>query len=203
MVRAAAEKRERESHVAKKKRKKQKSIRFLSVAEVAQNAARALVLLRQVEELLPGMEVLDKDERLHSNGRIKEGEPVVMRSVLDAVDEHPKLFEAIAPIDHGKDDRRVETQPARDDLDRREHLAVIGRAIEELATRVSDTILILGESVREVVGPAYRIGRAASDVNPEIRRALGTAISFYSGPAREVAREKKKAEKATKAERPV
>ena len=69
------------------------------------------------------------------------------------------------------------------------------RAIDELSTRISDTLLVLGESVREVIGPAYRIGRTAAEVNPEIRRALGTAITFYSAASREQAREKKKAGK--------
>jgi hypothetical protein len=188
--------------VAKKKPSKRKSIRHMSVAEVARNAALALKLLRQVHALLPGMEVIDKDERLHSNGRIKDGEPAVMRSVLDTVDEHPRYFEALAPIDNGKDDRRVETGPARADLERREHLAAIGRAVDELSIKLGDTLLVLGESVRDVVSPAYRIGRTAAEVNPEIRRALGTAITFYSAASREQAREKKKAAKTPTEGRP-
>jgi hypothetical protein len=181
--------------MSKKKPSSKKSVIFMSPAEVAQNAARALKLLRDVTEALPGMAVLDREERIHSNGRIREGEAEVMHAVLDACDAHPKFFEALAPIDHGKDPRKVETKPARDDLERRVHLSEVAAAVEELGTKLSDTLLVLGASVREVTGPAYRLGKTAAQVNAEVRRALGTATTFYGTPAREHAKDVKKAKK--------
>jgi len=53
------------------------------------------------------------DERLHSNGRLRDGEDEVMVNILDTIDEMPGLFAALANRDHGSNPNIVETAPAR------------------------------------------------------------------------------------------
>lgn len=185
--------------MSKKNPNPKKSVFFMSPAEVAQNTARAAKLVEDVIQLLPGMSVLDKEDRIHSGGRIREGEADAMSSILGVVEKHPKFFEALADADHGKDPRRVETGPARDDLERREAILTVAKAVEELVTKLNDTLLILGENVRDVTGPAYRIARINAEMNPQLRRDLGTASTFYGAPARDRAREARRAKKATEA----
>jgi hypothetical protein len=61
--------------------------------------------------LAEGLVSLTPDARLHSSGKLRDGEEEVMTDVLDTIDQYPGVFIALAPHDHGKDDKVVETGP--------------------------------------------------------------------------------------------
>ena len=151
----------------------------------------AIALIQQAEALLAGLIELSDDERRHTAGRLRDGESAAITAVLDAADANPGAFAALAEQDHGTDATRFETQPTRDDLARREHLARLVSALGPLTTRSSDTLLAVGTRIREVSTPAYAIARIAATVNPKLRSKLAPATSFYSAPARKAQKTKK------------
>lgn len=175
-----------------------RSVFFLSPAQVRHGVKAARRRLDEVRKELPGMAVLDSEDRKHSNGRLREGEPEVMLSILDVVDGNQRLFQAMADADGGDEPSRIETEPTRANIARRAALAEVAAELEAMLAEVNDTLLVLGASIRQVVSPAYKIARAAADVNPKVRRQLGTATTFYSAPARDGARSSKKTAKTEK-----
>ena len=157
-----------------------------SDAALAKATAEVLADLAKMEAKLDAFELaaLTADERLHSSGRLRDGEPALLGTVLDTVDAHPGRFQAIAASDHGVDDTVVETAPARTALARRALLAPLAAKLEALWTRVADDVLASGHLVREVTTPAYAIIRANAAVDRELRKAASTALDFYAKQAR-------------------
>ena len=166
-----------------------------SPEEVGKRVDRMLALILQMESTLGSLVEYSDDERKFSNGRFRDGESVAITGILDAADAFPPLFVAIAAKDNGSDDAAFESQPTRDNLARRDHLARLAGALDPLTRGVSDTLLALGTSVREVATPAYAIARVAASVHPKLRAKLGKPTKYY-GAAAEKAKQTKKSKKA-------
>jgi hypothetical protein len=120
------------------------------------------------------------DERQHSNGKLRDGEDAAMSNVLDTVDAHAGLFQALAPHDHGDDDKAVETGPARVALSRRGVVAPLAAAAQVLADRLGDELLTGGETAKDVTGPAYAIIKANAEVMPALKKKAAPALTYYA-----------------------
>jgi len=142
-----------------------------------------------------GLESLTPDERQHSTGKLRDQEEAALVAILDAIDVQPGLFAALAPHDHGKDDKVVETGPARAAIARRLILAPLLKEIGELLTRVSDDVMASGARAKEVTVPAYAIIKANAAMAPAVRKAAAPAIGFYASKAKKAAPRAKKAAK--------
>lgn len=147
------------------------------IAEVSASLAR-----------LPGLATLSNDERIHSNGRLRDGEPEAMTAILDTADSRPAYFLPLAARDRGADENRFETGPCRDDLARRAHVERLRAALEPNFNRVGDTVLALGSRIRDVTMPAYALARVASAHDGKLREKLNPATDFFSAPHRKRAR---------------
>ena len=120
------------------------------------------------------------EERQHSNGKLRDGEDAAMVNVLDTVDAFPGLFQALAPHDHGKDDKVVETGPARVALSRRAAIAPLAAAARALADRLDDELLTGGETAKDVTVPAYAIIKANAEVMPALKKKAAPTITFHA-----------------------
>ena len=154
---------------------------------------RAVELVHEMDELLSDLIELDVTTRKHSIGKLREGETDAMRAVLDAADAEPDYFRALAGKDHGGDERRFETAPSREALDKRDELCRLQGVLRPFALRLSDTILHLGAEAREVTNAAYHIARVNSDADPKLKTHLAPAFAFYARGGRPKSRAKKKA----------
>ena len=166
-----------------------------SPEEVGKRVDTILALVLQMEIALGSLVENSDDERKFSNGRFRDGESAAITGILDAADAFPSLFVALAEKDNGSDDTVFESQPTRDNLARRDHLARLAGALDPLTRGVSDTLLALGSSVREVATPAYAIARVAASVHPKLRAKLSKPTKYY-GAAAEKAKQTKKTKKA-------
>ncbi|APR87536.1 hypothetical protein A7982_12885 [Minicystis rosea] len=156
-----------------------------SALEKAVQKARSAVAAVMSELEAHDLESLTPDDRLHSSGRLRDGEGEAMLSILDTVDAHPGLFAALAPHDHGNDDNAVETAPARAALARRALLAPLAKDLDTLLTRVSDDMMSSGEKAKDVTVPAYGIIKASAAIAPALRKAAAPAIGFYAKAAKQ------------------
>lgn len=147
---------------------------------------KALLAIEAVIADLEGedLEALTPDERQHSSGKLRDGEEEVMVSILDTIDAHPGLFASLAAHDHGKDDKVVETEPARSALARRALLAPLAKELGGLLTRVSDDMMANGEKAKDVTVPAYGIIKANAPMLPSLRKSAAPAIAFYQQTAK-------------------
>ncbi|APR82198.1 Hypothetical protein A7982_07547 [Minicystis rosea] len=156
----------------------------MSALEKAVQKARAAVAAAVSELEKHDLESLTPDGRLHSSGKLREGEDEAMVSILDAVDAQPGVFAALAPHDHGQDAKVVETAPARTALARRALLAPLAKDLDALLTRVSDDMISSGEKAKDVTVPAYAIIKANADIAPALRKTAAPAIGFYAKAAK-------------------
>ena len=148
---------------------------------MTEGIAQALAMIGKLEGQLDtlGLASLTKDERLHSTGKLRDGEEPVLEVILKTIDTHSTLFTSIADKDGGQDPTKVETAPSREALARRAALVPLFDALERLAKRVGDDILASGEHVKDVTIPAYAIIRANAPLNDELRRSAADALNFY------------------------
>jgi hypothetical protein len=172
-----------------------------SDADLAATAKQAIAQLKALKESLKqfGFTSLTINEREHSNGKFREGESTAIATILDTVDAKPGLFEALAPFDHGTDDKVVETGPSREALVRRNALAPLLTELQALTEMVSDEVLCSGEIAKDVSVPAYAIIKANAALNKDVKSLAATAINHYGMSARTRAANKRKAEKQNRA----
>jgi hypothetical protein len=139
---------------------------------------------------------LTEEERKHSAGKLRTGEPAAMTTILDAVDAFPQAFSALAAKDNGTNPSVVETAPSRASLARSQTLAPLAIVLESLVTRVSDDMLASAAAAKDVTVPAYAIGKANAASDPKVRKSLATAIDFYTKASRHTAKSTKSAKPA-------
>ena len=158
-------------------------------ADLAKAIAKAEAALLALEAELEkhGVASLTAAERLHSNGRLRDGETVAMVNILDTVDAFPDRFGAIAAHDHGVDDEKVETGPSRQALARYDAFAPLRAVAARLAAKLDDDALASGGLVRDVTTPAYAIIKANAAIDPALRKKASAAIDFYSKASRKKA----------------
>lgn len=164
------------------------SVFEMSPDELRKRLAQARPLLAKIRELLPGLVTLSVDERKHSSGRLQHGEPDAMRKLLHAAGKHPEHFTALASKDHGKDPRAFEVEPALADLERIEVVVPFAEEAEELLTAITDSLLELGASAREVVTPVRVITQANSPIDAGLASDAQPGLEFYAARGRAVAR---------------
>lgn len=164
----------------------------LSAATVKDALATVTALEANLDTF--GLASLTDEERLHSNGRIREGEDAAILAILDTIDASPATFQALAPHDHGDDPKVVETAPARTAIERRELLLPLRDRLAALVQRLSDDLLSSGALARDVSVPAYAILQANAAFDPNLRKKGATAISYYGKAPKKAAatRAKKK-----------
>ena len=143
-------------------------------------------LLSQVEQKLDTLDLarLTTDERTASGGKLRDGEDVILDELLATIDASPATFAAIASVDHGTDDARVETEPTRQALARRRALAPLAETLTRLARRVDDDVLVQAERVREVTTPAYAILKANAAVDAKLRKRGARVFDYHATQAR-------------------
>ncbi|MEP7123735.1 MAG: hypothetical protein ABJE95_22595 [Byssovorax sp.] len=165
---------------------------LLKSLALAVEKARAAV--RAAEAALEAYELAayTSEERAHSAGKLRDGEEVVLEGILDTVDAHPEQFASLAPHDHGTDDRKVETGPAREALARRSLLVPLAQELVALTQRVSDDVLSSGAFARDVTTPAYAIIKANEPINPALRKSASVPLNFYAKQAQKKGSKKSK-----------
>ncbi len=173
------------------KAKKSGSAAMAFDAKVASIMTSASALLAALKGL--GLPVLTDEERLHTVGKLRGGEPAAMLAILGTVDANPALFASLAT---GGD--AVDTAPARDALGEFRALAPLSAVFAQMSSLVSDGMIANGEIARGVTMPAYALGKAIAATNAKVRTSLAPAITFYGGKTRKVVAAKKRVANATK-----
>ena len=164
----------------------------LPITELRKRITKVASLLTQIEQALPNLIEFSDEERRVSNGRLRDEEPKAMYGILDAADACPEAFIALAKRDRGKDDLIFETEPAREDLQRREVLLPLLKQLEPLTQKINDTVLFLGGRAREITKPAYAIAMVAAEDNRALRAKLQPAVKFFSGLTQRSVQSRKK-----------
>jgi hypothetical protein len=162
-------------------------VETMPVAEFHRRLARGRELARELRDLFPGQVLLTGDERIHSDGRFRDGESDALRVVLDGVDLAPHYFTALADKDEGHDPERFETELLRDRLARRDLLNQLAAELEPSFTALTDTVLHLGSRVRPAALAAYRIAKSISSADRKLSTVIAPAIDFFGRPARRAA----------------
>jgi hypothetical protein len=159
--------------------------------ELRARARRALALIAELKELFPDLIRLSEMDRKYSVGRMRRGEPAVLRSVLDAVELQPEYFRAItidgAPADGAAPRREgapFDVSLLRDRLERRQLLEDVADALEPLTSGFSDTVLHLGGEARPAIFAAYRAAKTLAQRDGVMRAAIGRAMDFFAAPVR-------------------
>lgn len=163
---------------------KKEGLDGLPIEEVRKRKAKALELIGQLKELFPDLVELTEEDRKFSQGRMRTGEPDVLRAVLVAVDQSPEYFKSLGDEDEGHDPTKFETELLRERLERRELYREIADAIGPVASGFSDTVLHFGSLVRPAVLAAYRIAKTLSRTDQKMKTTLAKAIDFYRAPAK-------------------
>jgi len=155
---------------------------------------KARAHLAAIDGLLPGLVSLDHDGRLHSGGRLRDGEADALDAVIDTVALDPAPYAFLADRDGGLDPKELEVDLLRDRLAHVEVLRAFAAEVRELADHLSDTALDLGARVRPVLLSAYKVARVAAEGDATVRTRLARAVDFYGAIGRSSAavRAKKK-----------
>jgi hypothetical protein len=146
----------------------------LAVAKAREGVGAAEAALEAFE-----LAAYTSEERAHSAGKLRDGEDLALEGILDTVDAHPEHFISLAPHDHGTDNRKVETEPARNALARRALLVPLQVELVALMQRVSDDVMSSGAFARDVTTPAYAIIKANAPINPALRKSAAGSLNFY------------------------
>lgn len=163
------------------------TIDTLPIEKLRSNVQAARALLAQLEALLPGLVSLPDTDRRHSDGRFRDGESDVLRSLIGLCEKSPQYFAVLADRDQGSDPNRLETQLLRERLERRDLLDGLSNELAPLLGKLSDSVLSLGELTRPVLLAVYQIAKPLAQHDAKIRTALSDAMNFYSRPARRAA----------------
>jgi hypothetical protein len=166
-------------------------VRTIDPKQLAKRTSAASKFVGKVDGLFPGLRQLTPDERVHTNGRLRDGEEDAIRSILLAAAKFPHYFVPFADRDHGKDSSRFEAEPALASLERRDLLAGVAKELTALLTKIEDTRLALAADARSVSMPVYEVAKSLAEADEKFRDALAPAITFYSTAARKAQKSKK------------
>jgi len=155
-----------------------------AVTELQKAAAAVQKAFDAVEQLTSKLPQLTPQERATSLGRLRDKEADAILALCGVMDAFPMHFVAIADQDQGEDDSAIETKPTRDNIARREALLPFVSRAQEIADRISDAVLVLGDRARQVSVPAYRIASTAAITDKKIRTALSPVTTHYGAGAR-------------------
>ncbi len=170
--------------MAAKKKTTEESVLESAVGDLQKALALVAKAFDQVEVLTKKLPQLTPQDRATSLGRLREGEAEAIVSLCGVMDGFPMHFVAMADQDHGEDDAVIETAPTRANIARREALVPFVARAQDIADRISDAVLVLGDRARQVSIPAYRIGTTAAKTDKKIRTALSPVTTHYGAGAR-------------------
>src|SRR4051812_17965469 len=85
----------------------------LPLDELKKRVEKAIALLSQIEELLPGLLQLTDDARCRSSGHYRKGEAEALASLVDLAEKKPALFESLADQDEGHNPMQFEHELLR------------------------------------------------------------------------------------------
>jgi hypothetical protein len=163
-------------------------------AAIAKVIAIATTLHDAIASLdLPG---LTAEERIHSDGRLRKGEPAAMTSVFDTIDAYPALFTSLATTDGGAASSAVE--PARAALSTAAALVPLAALIDSIHSTIGDAILSTASQAKAVSQPGYAIAKANASTNAGLRKSLAGALDFYGAAGRKRAEGNQRAANAAK-----
>jgi hypothetical protein len=154
-------------------------ITTLSTKDLASVLEKADALVEEIWGLLPGLATLDREARVHSTGRLRDGEAHALGAVIDVVAQNPSLFTFLADHDFGTDPKKVETSLLRDRLAHVERLRAFADDVRALADALTDTALVLGEKVRPPLLAAYKVAQVAAQHDEKMRGTLAPATDFF------------------------
>lgn len=155
--------------------------------ELKKRTEKALALLAQAEELLPGLVEIPDEARRHSNGHYRNGEAEALESLTTLADKKPALFESLANDDQGNDPKRFEHGLLRDRLERAIILGPLVESLREFASPAEDTRLHLGELTRPVLLAMYEIIKPHARRDPQVASTCKPALDFFAAIARSAA----------------
>lgn len=156
------------------------SILTMPLDELQSRVTNALGLWKQILLLLPGGIVLTDEERLRTQGRLRDGESEHMLTLLGITEAFPVLFEGLADLDEGVDPTKFEPGLLRDRLMR---AAILAPFVDAFANpeehSISDTVLHLHALARGPVSEAYGSAKAMARSNLKLKSMLAPVMDFY------------------------
>jgi hypothetical protein len=171
----------------------------ISPALLVKIVAEVRAYLRTIRKALPGLVRYREGQRRSSIGRLRKGEDGAISAVLDTVEARPELFVALAAKDNGVDDKVVETQPSRDDLERHRILKPLLEDLQQLRLDVGDSVLELAARPRRFSIAAYAIADTMIEHDDELDRTMAPAKRFYASQNAKKSEQAPKAPKGAKA----
>ncbi len=153
----------------------------ISADKLKKAIADALAHLEKATEALPFLLSLTSEERQHSSGKLKRGEPDAIGAILHTVEKHPAPFASL----------HLDASAIGDLLQRREQLQPLVDQAQHLADDLSDTLLHLGEAVKGPSSSAYHIAVALAPHDAGIAHDIQPARQFYQAVGRSAARSRK------------
>ncbi|MEI7892633.1 MAG: hypothetical protein WCI05_06055 [Myxococcales bacterium] len=163
----------------------------MPIDELRKRVAQVLVLLIQIDELLPGLVELTTDGRQHAS-RFRDGEAEALKGLLDIADEKPAFFEVLADKDGGADPTKFEPDVIRDRLERTIILGPVVKEAEALARPLSDTLLHLTTLAKPVLLAMYAIVKPQAKNNVAIATLARPILDLYQAVGRAAAASRKK-----------
>ena len=156
------------------------SILTMPLDALQSRVTQAMGLWKQILVLLPGGVVFTDNERLRTQGRLRDGEEAQLLTVLDVTEAFPALFEGLADLDEGADPTRFEPKLLRDRLQR---AAILAPFVDSLAYpaehSLGDTVLHLRALARGPLSEAYGIAKAMARSNLKLKTLLAPVMDFY------------------------
>lgn len=125
-----------------------------------------------------GLAALTGDDRLHTNGKLRDGEADALTAVLDTMEAHPDVFASLATKSRGTG-KALGSATARAALARRDVLKPLAELLAAIERRVADDILEQGSLAKAVTMPGYAIIQANAPHSEALRTSAGPAIDFY------------------------
>jgi hypothetical protein len=159
----------------------QRTIETISEEKLKKAIETALARLDESEAALPFRTSLTSVQRQHTSGKWKNGEDTAIDAVIATVQNHGAAFAGL-----GMDARHV-----RDLAARRALIQPIAARAQQLAESLNDTVLSLGEAIKDAISPAYHFGAALAQHDPAVANDLQPAQQFYQNIGRSAARARK------------
>ncbi|WP_438027035.1 hypothetical protein [Sorangium sp. So ce233] len=139
--------------------------------------ALAAEFAEKLDGLFPGLVTLTKEQR-KTAPRLRDGEHVMLRKVLDVVDMKPALFESLADQDEGMDPNRFETALLRERLEKHLLFSNVAESLSSMGGELGDSTLYTAIKFRETLYAAYRIAKAHAQTDRKVMDVLAPVIDF-------------------------
>ena len=179
------------------------NVRFVDIPldDFTQIATQVTAFVSQIRTLVVNPTRYTPDQRMHSAGRLKDGEGPMLQKVLDVAAAYPASFESLANLDFGEDPSTFEVGLVGDRLAKAAILGPLVDLLNALVQDLSDSTLELNGTGRQPASEAYVIAKALAKTNPIINGMIADVIGYYAAVAKAAAATRK-ANKAAAAAAP-